>query len=516
MELERLELELRPRGAWQAVDLGFPLLRRHARSVYPAWFLLWSLAVLPAVASVLLFPQWQGLGSLLPWFLRPLLERLPLHMLSRGVFGEELPASRALKAWPALCRDRWFSALTWGRLVPARALIRCVHQLEAPEAAIATQRTRLLRRNGTGTVAGLWLVCCAHFEMLLTFLPMLVLGLFLPGESVANPFALMVVGDGLDPWHQLVFLAGYWLAGASIAPAFVAGSFTLYLERRSSLEAWDLEIALRRMVRRHVPSARLLLVLLLGLAGVAQAGTCPPPDWSRPVERSQARDPAQARFRAGLDSLLTDSVFQDWRCREIWVPRDLNAPKDDKQPQWLQDFLRWLGEFGQGLGQGLAWSAGGVRLGLIVLLLGVVLWLLWRFRGSLPKGQLQGSAPEPLQGRSLGLERAEDLDALERECEAALGAGDPALALGFLYRSALLESGLGVSRGSCERQCLRAARQASAGQKLSPSRLDLLEAVVQQRERVRWAGGDLSCEDVHGLVERWKALRKEVGPCAPA
>lgn len=515
MELERFELELRPRGAWQAVDLGFPLLRRHARSVYPAWLVLWSLAVLPALVLVLIFPQWQGIGSFLPWFLRPLLERLPLHMLSRGVFGEELTVRAALAAWPRLCRDRWFSSLTWGRLVPARALVRCVHQLEAPESSVASQRTRQLRRNGTGTVAGLWLLCCAHFEMLLTFLPMLVLGLFLPSESVANPFGLLIDGEELSRGLQLVFLAGYWLAGALIAPAFVSGSFTLYLERRSSLEAWDLEIALRRMVRRHLPGTRLVLLVLLALAGAASAGTCEPPEWSEPAVRSAPRDEAQGRFRVGLDSLLADSAFQDWRCREIWVPRDLKAPKDQARPEWLEAFARWLGEFGESIGKGLGWAAQGLRAGLILLLVGAVLWLIWRFRGSLPRGFVQGSAPEPLQGRSLALERSEDLDALERGCEAALQAGDLSLVLGILYRSCLLESRLGLARGSCERQCLRVARQAVAGQKLSPGMLEFLESVVRHREQVRWAGGAPSPEVVQDLVGRWKALRREEDRCVP-
>lgn len=516
MELERLELELRPRGAWQAVDLGFPLLRRHARSVYPAWLILWSLAMLPAVALVLVFPQWQGLGSFLPWFLRPLLERLPLHMLSRGVFGEDLTVRAALAAWPRLCRDRWFSSLTWGRLVPARALVRCVHQLEAPDPSVSSLRSRQVRGQGTGTVAGLWLLCCAHFEMLLILLPTLVLGLFLPSESVANPFALLIEGEDLTRGLQLVFLSGYWLAGALVAPAFVSGSFTLYLERRSSLEAWDLEIALRRMVRRHLPGTRLVLPVLLVLAGAASAGTCKPPDWSEPVVRSSARDQEQRRFRAGLDSLLADSAFQDWRCREIWVPRDLKAPKDQARPEWLEAFVRWLGGFGESIGKGLAWSAQGLRLGLILLLVCAVLWLIWRFRGSLPRTLIHGSAPEPLQGRSLALERSEDLDALERGCEEALQAGDLILVLGILYRSCLLESGLGLARGRCERQCLRAAREAVAGRRLSPSMLELLESVVRHREQVRWAGGAPSSEVVQGLVGRWKALRREEDRCVPA
>ena len=60
MDLERLSVRLRPRNAWEGIDLGFALARGRARSIYTAWFAVY----LPIAAVVFLalndHPFWAG------------------------------------------------------------------------------------------------------------------------------------------------------------------------------------------------------------------------------------------------------------------------------------------------------------------------------------------------------------------------------------------------------------------------------------------------------------------------
>ncbi|HSY27100.1 MAG TPA: hypothetical protein VK832_06335, partial [Burkholderiaceae bacterium] len=90
MQLDKLQLDLRPRPNAQALDLGFSLLRAHAVDAYFAWLGLWlPLLGLCTVLSCFL-PRYAGFFLIAAWWVRPMLERAPLYVLSRQVFGEEV------------------------------------------------------------------------------------------------------------------------------------------------------------------------------------------------------------------------------------------------------------------------------------------------------------------------------------------------------------------------------------------------------------------------------------------
>ena len=73
MQLNDATLEIRPRSAWEAIDLGALLARRHARLL----MLSWALLTLPVFALLsLLFWSHPSLALLLFWWLKPLYERL--------------------------------------------------------------------------------------------------------------------------------------------------------------------------------------------------------------------------------------------------------------------------------------------------------------------------------------------------------------------------------------------------------------------------------------------------------
>ena len=115
MRIEDLTLVLRPRGGFQAADLGMGLVRANARVIWLAWLAL----VLP-VALALNLAGWYldmlWLAGLLLWWLKPVFERIPLYVISRAAFGEQVSvgrpcAPRPASAWadcrPICCGGGW-------------------------------------------------------------------------------------------------------------------------------------------------------------------------------------------------------------------------------------------------------------------------------------------------------------------------------------------------------------------------------------------------------------------------
>ena len=97
MRIDHLDVALRARSGWEAMELGTALSRRHARALWGSWLL----------ASAPLFVIFNALGWWLDafgwawlamWWCKPLFERAPLYVLSRGIFGEPVGTLAALRA----------------------------------------------------------------------------------------------------------------------------------------------------------------------------------------------------------------------------------------------------------------------------------------------------------------------------------------------------------------------------------------------------------------------------------
>lgn len=109
MQLEQLQMDLRPRPYWQAIDLGYALLRHNAATTYAAWWALWGPLTLLMLGLQALLPSSLGwLPMLLIWWVKPLVERIAIYVLSRAVFGEAVSWREAVHAWPSQLGGGWF------------------------------------------------------------------------------------------------------------------------------------------------------------------------------------------------------------------------------------------------------------------------------------------------------------------------------------------------------------------------------------------------------------------------
>ena len=266
MRLESLTVELRPRSNWEAMELGTALVRRHAGAIWAPWLIATGAAfvVLNAI-GVAMDKPW--LALLLMWWLRPLFDRIPLYVVSRAVFGGVPRTGETLRAQATWGWKTMIGYLTWRRLNPFRATTLPIDLLEGASGVRLRERRRVIG-GGSGGHAFLLMTVCSLFVVVLYLSAMLIPLLFVNEEQMSDATreAFSTLFDRMPAWLQVLLNAVDWLGVSFVEPFFVGAGFGLYLNRRTELEAWDVEIAFRRMRRRlDALAGGVVLALLLAL-----------------------------------------------------------------------------------------------------------------------------------------------------------------------------------------------------------------------------------------------------------
>jgi len=238
MKAEQLQLALRPRPAFEAVDLGVRLTQRNLRSLVRA-FLPMALLLVVACGATIEIAPW--LPSTLLWWFKPWLDRTLLHVYARQAFGEETGFN---DAWEARRDAPWLPMLAmlsiW-RLSFWRAYSMPVTQLEGQVGAARRQRVKAIVRTQRGAA----MMTQSTFSWIEFFLVLGLLSLvpwMTPGLRDADALKWLV-GETL-PATCLLYTA-HAICVLFVEPFFVASGFVMYLNRRVELEAWDVEQELR-------------------------------------------------------------------------------------------------------------------------------------------------------------------------------------------------------------------------------------------------------------------------------
>lgn len=502
MRIEDLSVLLRPRSGWEAVELGFALTRRQARVIWLSW-----LATTLPVFAVLNAAGWwldmMWLPPLLLWWLKPAFERAPLYVISRGVFGQQPGVRETLRGQFQFARSVW-PWLLWLRLSPSRALLMPVDMLEGVSGPLRRARRSALARNASGTAA-LVLLVCVHVEAILAF-GVIGLVLSLTPVEFMEP-AAQAVWDTLFEhpplWAELLMNLIYWFGVSLIAPFYVGAGFSLYLNRRTQIEAWDIELGFRRMAAR-LASARhagawMLAPLLLSLALAHPAdarseGSDAPDDIETLIEdvlapslRTRPDEEASAdhagpggsahagqkqrdlfvqvfahEYRDGGDEFVTRAaeVYEQGELspvstQSVWVPRQ---QQKQKQNTGQRPSVGWLDDLGRGLAfvvENLFWL---LAAGLLVLLIAT-------HRRWLPVLGVELATRLPARAYHEALNAVPD--ALPADIAGAARSlwmqGLPRAALALLYAGGVERvverTGEPLPPGSTEADCLRRARR---------------------------------------------------------
>ena len=431
MQLANVAVALRPRSAWESIDLGVGMLQQWWRTLYASFVPVYLAGVALALAAGWAWDRaWVSLVVL--WWLKPLFDRVALHVVSRAVFGEAIGVRRALAEARAWLGTGLAWALTLGRIDMARSFHLPVAQLEGQRGRAGRERRKLLGRRAHGYAV--WLtIACLHFEVVAIWSidmlgQLLVPGMAREGMGFAEAF---FEGAEIDNVFSFADFGTYALAVLALEPLYVAAGFALYLNRRTLLEGWDLEVALRRMAERRAAPARGAATAAAALLAAALLALAPLPSAHA---QGAAKDP-----RAEIAEVLKDPLFPHQRERLQWQRRAAAEPEGSGGMGWN---LRWL----EGVGYAFA-RASEVALWIgVAVLVGLALW--WASRllpreGATPRAAWR--APPALFGMELAPETLPaDLPGAVRALAAA---GRVREALALLYRGTLsaLVHGRGVA-----------------------------------------------------------------------
>lgn len=522
MRLDDLGIVLRTRSAWEATDLGFALVRANARRIWSAWFIV-TLPVFLLVNALAATMGALKFAPFLMWWLKPAFDRIVVFIVSRAVFGDAPSLRETLAAqwrwgWRAILP--W---LLWRRLHPSRALLLPVDLLEGVRGKQRSERTSVLGR-GDGSTAAMLTFIGANLEGMLVLSFIALAMMFVPVEFLDESAKAIFTTLFIDPpdWAVALMNLAAWAATAIIEPFYVGAGFGLYLNRRMQLEAWDIEIAFRRIAARlSATFAAIALAFALAMAtplhavespGDAaapaadeQLSTAPDDELSCPASESTRprittlremfgnayRDDAAAFDEAVRDAYAGDDLRTKQRV-SIWK---LKNSSDEKKA--TADVPGWARAIGSGIGfvfeYGL-WIIAALLLALIAF--NHKRWMPW----------LSDRLPARREAADATLDEVEDLVALPTDIVAAVRAllreNRMRAALALFYRAGVerLVQALGtpLPPGATEAECLRRARG------LADARYAALFArIVRAWQAAAYAQQPPSSDDVEALLAQW-------------
>ncbi len=472
MNLNNVTVEMRPRSEWEAVDFGARMVRRDAAAIYRIWFAI-TLPLLILCIAIVIYTPYATLALILYWWFEPIADGPILRIISRRLFGENADVRSALRATPTLLLQNLIFLLPPYRFHMARSTAMPVTQLEGLHGAARRTRAKVLNIRISNYGMGVTLAY-HHLVLALYFGVFLIIYALIPTtlqDSLGLDW-LNIPLQSSDRWAMLMSLCIFYVAQSALHPWFVGAGFGLYINCRTQLEAWDIEVAFRRLVQRRSAAAvtgialafLLLPLLMLPYSAVAQENT------EAPVPPREDKGFVgywnDEEARTAVDAALSDEALKRHQETEVWRRINANDNNEISTDQSSSNpFLKAL----LGIGKFFSYI---IEFGLWILL-AAVLWLLFATRDrwlpyigfGLPKRQkIQRIV---LSG---GEVTAESLPAdIPGEVVRLWRGGRKRNALSLLYRgsvfAAVARYGVRVPESATEGLCLTAvADQASSGQ----------------------------------------------------
>lgn len=474
MRLEDITVVLRPRQPWEAVDLGCAMVRRDygrivalwAGTVFPLWLVLYVL-----MRSA---PEWI---IVVVWWLKPLYDRVPLYFLSRAAFGVRPGFVETWKQTPRLWLMNCLPALLWRRLSFIRSFALPAQMLEGLRGSAVNRRVKTLAIDGGGS----------GFVLTYGFLKLetvLVLGA-LVGTYDLLPDAfkpdLQGMFSALD-FDNTIPAALYWwinicymLVITLIEPFYVGAGFGLYLNCRTRIEGWDVELAFRRMASRLTAAAAALVIGLFMLGGSN-------------VQAAEGEDAAKV-----VQEVLKNPDFEVHKLKsQRWVLDNMETPDAPELPRL--DALNMIGQL-------LFW---GIVVALVVLL---VIYLVNNRHVFISRGARKTKVAAPKVVMGMNITRESLPDDIVAAARAAWAAGDFKEALSLLYRGSLSwlvsRRQVPITDSDTEEDCL--THVLAAGER---SEADYFKHLTGAWVQTAYALLPVSSAEMNVLFDRWPFVEK--------
>ncbi len=472
MRLDEVTAEIRPRSDWEAVDLGFAMVRRDFWRCFTTWWL--ALAVPTVIAAFLLW-DYPLLFLMLFWWWKPAGSRMVLFEISRRLFGEK-PSWRSMwRELPRAWTRRFFYRFMWARLSPWLPVTLAVEDLEGLRGKTYKQRSSQIVRRGEGVV--MWIYFAS--EMVAAWIALAILAL-----------VLMLIPDGqdgawqlaLDTWNpdepfdvpQLIMrtMCACTVLAISLTDLFVTGAgFGIYINNRTWIEGWDVELAFKRLAQRLTKVAVVLVALVsIGIIGTARAQEPKPP----------------------ADVIKEVKANPDFKVHTVTERVPKKKTTSSSMPAWLANF-----------GQILALV---FQICAVVLLLGLLGWVIWRYRhvfkihGAIDEGDRFIPSARVVMGMEVSSVSLPD--DVPTAAWSLWQEGRHQEALALLYRGSISRvmeiARVEILESDTEGDCLR--RVQSAGAVAHP---DYFRGITGAWIRLAYAGVSPADAEVHALCQQW-------------
>lgn len=534
MNLDQVTLEIRPRSAWEAVDLGLLMAKRW----WPPMMKIWLLVSFPVFAVTLLIPErWFWVGALLMWWLKPLLERPLLHILSHAVFND-LPDTRStFKLFPSLAFKQFFASLTWRRLSPSRSMDLPVLQLEGLNGARRQDRLAILHREDSSPAN--WLSFMGLMLEIFLWLGMISFIWVLIPREIDIEWANFFFDQDSSKLHLLQLLIWY-LALSLTAPFYVACGFALYLNRRIKLEAWDIDIAFRRIANKRatnksIPANKnnsaniitsLLLTLTLGL-GIFSVDTqrSAYADDQLPAVEGSADTAGEYSGEAIIDKPLGEFIEIDrsqaqesikavlqqpeFSRKEMQRTLKFDEPEEDEEVStFWKKFFKFLDNF-----EGFVAAASLLEILLWLAVLALIGFVFYRYRHWLA-AQFVRIKPTPTPKAKpvtlfgMDVTRESLPEDISTNALKLLQTGDMRAALALLYRASLfhlVHSGVDIHDGHTERECADLMREHFIKNTAAQTRVDYFATLTREWQRLAYGHLLPTTEKAHALCASWNS-----------
>ena len=334
MDLDKISVELRPRNGWQSIDLGFQMARR--------WFIplatLWLCLALPVYLFLKLLPL-PGFATLVIWWwFKPFYESPLLFWSSRAMFAEDVSRRKALQTAIARLPKLLTSYLSIRRLSTSRSQDMSVIVLENLAGTQRRDRIAVLNRMATRTFA--LISMCVHFEVILFYAVLILLVAMLPESMDAGHAFSMLFVDEPSGWVATLTEIVTIAVGAAVAPFYVCAGFALYINRRTQLEAWDIELEFRRAAsRKRIDRNGLSKTLASGVIALVLFSAFSPTDYA-------SAQTTAAESRTVIDRVLDSEDFGSTKTvKRLRLKEDLDSGDEDDEPlntEWLNSVEGWI------------------------------------------------------------------------------------------------------------------------------------------------------------------------------
>jgi hypothetical protein len=472
MRLENVTAEIRPRSDWEAVDLGFALVRRDFWRCLTVW---WLAVLVPTLLAGWWLWESPVLWLLLFWWWKPAASRVVLFELSRRLFGEKPRWGETLRQVPRAWTRRFFHRFILARLSPWLPVTLAVEDLEGLRGKAHKQRRQQLARRGDSAVMRIYLIAdlaacwfgIAILMLLWMFIPEGQDGVWVNAIQSWDPAAPMEI-----PLLILRTVVGCVMLAMSLTDVFVTGAgFGIYLNNRTWLEGWDVELAFRRLSGR-IGAATLIMV-------VACCAWMP-----MEIRAAETRDPMEV-----IREVKADEAFKVHKVTQ-------RVPKP-RESRWTWDFSGII-ELAAFLGRVVMWL-------LAAALVAWLIWILWKHRRALRLGTDAKASPATRKARVvMGMEVSPET--LPADIPAAAMAlwrqGRHHEALGLLYRGAISRimetAGVQIHESDTEGDCLRRVEEAGTG-----AQPDYFRGITGAWMRLAYARLDPDEVEIEALCRQW-------------